>query len=181
MRAEAVQPRGMISNAMLGTALYVGAAVMLFSGLISAAMVLRSGAGHWPPVDEPRLPAALTGSNMLVLLSSGVLVWGARRARSLPWRRRALGGATALGAVFLCVQGVEWVRLLAAGVRMSSGPYGAVFYTLVGAHAGHVLGGLVVLAVTWQRVRRSTGDVAACSLYWGFVVLLWPVLHALVY
>ena len=181
MRLEAAHPGVAISNAVLGTALYVGAAVMLFGGLISAAMVLRAGAGAWPPVGQPRLPAVVTGVNLLILLASGVLVWWARRTRTLAGRRRALGAATALGAVFLCAQGAEWMRLLAAGLRMSSGPYGAVFYTLVGAHAVHVLGGLAVLGVTWHRVRHATGDVAACSLYWGFVVILWPVLYVLVY
>lgn len=170
-----------VSNAVLGTALYIGAAVMLFGGLIGAALVLRAGTASWPASDPGRLPVAVTGANMLVLLVSGGFVWRAQRMPIRAGRRRALDAATVLGAVFLCVQGAEWAVLLAHGLRVASGPYGAVFYTLVGAHAVHALGGLVVLLITASRIRRGAGDVAACALYWGFVVLLWPVVYVLVY
>lgn len=170
-----------VSNAVLGTALYIGTAVMLFGGLISAALVLRAGTAAWPASDPGRLPVAVTGANLLVLLASGGLVWWAQRTPVRGRRRRVLDAGAVLGAVFLGVQGAEWVQMLAHGLRMSSGPYAAVFYTLVGAHAVHALGGLAVLFVTAYRVRRGAGDVAACALYWGFVVLLWPVIYVLVY
>jgi pimeloyl-ACP methyl ester carboxylesterase len=32
-----------------------------------------------------------------------------------------------------------------------------------------------------HEARKGRGDLAACTLYWGFVVLLWPVLYVLVY
>ena len=169
-----------VSNATLGTALYVGAALMLFSGLISTTLVLRAGAGAWPPVGQPRLPLPVTAANMLLLGASGLLVWRAHREPRGASRLRALQAGALLGAAFLCVQGIEWARMLAHGLRVSSGPYGATFYTLLGTHAVHVLGGVVALFLTVQRLRRGAGDVGACLLYWGFVVLLWPVLYVLV-
>jgi heme/copper-type cytochrome/quinol oxidase subunit 3 len=167
------------SNAVIGTAVYIAAALMFFGGLISAYLVVRAGAGVWPPSGQPRLPILVSALNTLVLFASGALAyraWRAAPASSL----QALRRAALLGVLFLVVQGFEWTRLLLYGLRASTS-YGATFYTIIGAHALHALGGLVALFVTMQHVRRGSGDVAACSLYWGFVVLLWPVLYALVY
>jgi heme/copper-type cytochrome/quinol oxidase subunit 3 len=174
-------PRVTVSNALLGTGLYVATAIMFFGGLISAYMVLRAASSAWPPADQPRLPVAVTGVNTLVLLASGVCVWLSSRASDLRTRMRTLGAAVLLGVLFVGVQGFEWIRLVGYGLRASSGSYGATFYTIVGAHAVHALGGIATLVVTRRLVRRGRGDVAAALLYWGFVVLLWPVLYALVY
>ena len=46
-----------ISNAVLGTLIFVIVEVMLFAGLISAFCIVRTSAlGSWPPPDQPRLP-----------------------------------------------------------------------------------------------------------------------------
>ena len=104
---------------------------------------------------------------------------------------RGLAGgllATAiLGALFLGVQGVEWVRLVRFGLTLSAGPYGATFYTLIGIHGLHVLGALLWLLVMLlgaARRRFPAGRRVAlelCGMYWYFVVGLWPVLFGLVY
>jgi len=63
---------------------------------------------------------------------------------------------------------------------MQSGMFGSIFYTIVGAHALHVAGGLVLLAVcAFGRVATTT--FRAARMYWIFVVALWPVIWALVY
>lgn len=169
-----------LSNAVLGTATYVATAVMFFGGLISAYLVLRAGTATWPPAGQPRLPVLVTGVNTLVLLASGLCVW---RAAVVDHVRaaRPLVAAILLGSAFLCVQGVEWTRLLSFGLRASSGSYGATFYTIVGAHALHALGGVIALLVTAHRMKSGRGDRSASALYWGFVVLLWPVLYVAVY
>ena len=170
-----------VSNAVLGTAIYIATALMFFGGLMSAALIVRAGAPAAPAPGVPRLPVLVTGLNMAVLCASGVLVWRAWRAHTRESRLRALLAAVLLGTLFAGVQGAEWARLLAHGVRVSSGQQAATFYTLVGAHALHVAGGLAALVVTWRRAHQGRGDLAACLLYWGFVVLLWPVIYALVY
>jgi heme/copper-type cytochrome/quinol oxidase subunit 3 len=168
----------------------IAAEVMLFAGLISSFLVLRMGAAQWPPPLQPRLPIAITGVNTVVLLASSVAVAGAVHAM----RRGAvaavgtrLGVAAALGAVFLAVQGYEWIRLIGFGLTLASGPYGGTFYTLIGAHALHVVGALVWLAFTYRLVRRGrirparSAALRACAMYWHFVVGLWPVLYVAVY
>jgi heme/copper-type cytochrome/quinol oxidase subunit 3 len=100
---------------------------------------------------------------------------------------RFLSLTAGLGALFLVVQGYEWSRLIGYGLTVSSGAYGATFYTLIGAHAAHVVGALAWLAVTLSLAARGrfldgrTAILRACAIYWHFVVALWPVLYVSVY
>jgi cytochrome c oxidase subunit 3 len=163
---------------------------MFFAGLVSAFWVLRLAAPVWPPPLQPRLPVGVTGLNTLVLLGSSVAVLTGVRALRAGRRGaaiRQLGLAASLGAVFLLVQGYEWVRLIGFGLTMSSSTYGATFYTLIGAHGLHVLGALSWLALVLLAARRGRYTPRAhvgasvCAMYWHFVVALWPVLYVLVY
>ena len=93
---------------------------------------------------------------------------------------------TALGALFLAIQGSEWARLIRFGLTMTSSLYGGMFYLIVGAHALHLVVAVAVLLFVASRVWRGRYDVdfrgvVACSVYWSFVVILWPIIYALVY
>jgi heme/copper-type cytochrome/quinol oxidase subunit 3 len=177
-------------NAILATIFLIAAEVMFFAGLVSAFSVLRLAAPVWPPPLQPRLPVGVTGINTLILLASSVAVVAGLRALRADRRSIAInrfGLAAGLGALFLLVQGYEWIRLLGFGLTMSSSTYGATFYTLIGAHGLHVLVALVWLAVTLALLAqdrfgaRCPAAVRACALYWHFVVTLWPILYVSVY
>jgi cytochrome c oxidase subunit III len=169
---------------------FLSAEVMFFAGLVSAFFVLRLAAPMWPPPLQPRLPVLVTGLNTLVLLASSVAMLGALHAvrrgdgRALVQR---LGATAALGTLFLAVQGYEWTRLIQYGLTVTSGAYGATFYTLIGTHAAHVLGALVWLSVTLVLAARGrfldgrTTVLRTCATYWHFVVALWPILYVTVY
>jgi heme/copper-type cytochrome/quinol oxidase subunit 3 len=179
-----------LDNARLAMLVLMSGEVMFFSGLVSAYLVLRSAAPVWPPPLQPRLPIAVTGANTLVLLASSVCMAAAVRAcrqHEARGLRRWLAATAVLGALFLAVQGYEWVRLVRFGVTLSSGVFGGTFYTLIGAHAAHVLGALVWLTVTLVLALRGAFDgargtpVETCAMYWHFVVALWPLLYLAVY
>ena len=161
--------------------------VMFFAGLISAYLVLRTGAAQWPPPLQPRLPVVVTGLNTLVLLASSLAMARIQRDRVRARVVRGLTVTAALGVVFLAVQGYEWTQLVRYGLTMASGAYGATFYTLIGVHALHVVFALVWLGIVWAGVRRGrfleppAAGLGACALYWHFVVALWPVLYVTVY
>ena len=173
----------------LGVLIFVGSEVMLFAGLISSFLVSRASAPFWPPANQPRLPLAITGLNTALLVLSGLTMW-----RVLPSIRRHdktgalrwMGATIALGAVFLAIQGSEWVRLIRFGLTMTSSVYGGMFYLIVGAHALHLVVAVAVLSFVTARVWRGRYEVdfrgvVACSVYWSFVVILWPIIYALVY
>jgi heme/copper-type cytochrome/quinol oxidase subunit 3 len=92
-----------------------------------------------------------------------------------------------LGSTFLVIQGNEWIRLIHFGLTASSSVYGGLFYALIGAHAVHVLCGLIWVIVVRVQARRGRYSKSRCAsvqtsaMYWTFVVALWPVLYGLVY
>lgn len=164
--------------------------IMFFGGLVSAFLILRMTSALWPPPLQPRLPIGVTGVNTLVLLASSVAMVAASRVlerddmRGLVRRLLVVGG---LGVAFLAVQGYEWVRLVSFGLTVSSGAYGGAFYTLIGAHAAHVVAAviwvaaMVLLAARGRFADGRTGPLRACAIYWHFVVALWPILYVAVY
>lgn len=179
-----------VSNARLGLLMFLGAEAMFFAGLIGAFLVFRIGSSTWPPPFQPRLPVLVTGINTVILLCSGFTMHQALRAiqaGQLPLLIRRLLLTALLGTLFLTIQGYEWVRLVQFGLTMSSGIYGSTFYTLIGCHGLHVLGAVVWLALVLVQARRGRFDwrnhtgIELCSMYWTFVVGLWPVLYGLVY
>lgn len=176
--------------ARVGLVVFLAAEAMLFAGLVAAYLVLRLGAPGWPPPLQPRLPQALSAANTALLVAS---LWPLRRARAALRRgdprgvRRGLGAAGTLGAAFLGLQGVEWVRLLAFGLRASDGVYGGLFYLTVGAHGVHVLGAVGwLLGLRWAPSvttlsPRGAVRVNLAGTYWTFVVALWPIIYVLLY
>ena len=179
-----------LDNLRLALLFFMGAEAMFFGALVSGLFVLRVGMAAWPPPLEPRLPLGVTTGNTLVLISSSVSMVAALRALRRRDRRRfvrMLATTAALGALFLALQGYEWVRLIGFGLTLSSSVYGATFYSLIGLHGLHVAGALVWLLATTllaSRQRFADGRIApvqACAMYWHFVVGLWPVLFVAVY
>jgi heme/copper-type cytochrome/quinol oxidase subunit 3 len=178
------------SNAWLAMIMFLGAEAMFFAGLMGAFLVFRVGSPVWPPPFQPRLPATVTFVNTLILLLSAVTMRVALLANRRGERKRLvklLSWTAMLGAVFLLIQGFEWMRLLHFGLTLSSSVYGGLFYTLIGFHGAHVLGALVWLIAVWSKARqgkytgRNAVGLQTCSMYWIFVVALWPVLYGLVY
>ncbi len=186
-------PRGgrepVVSNAHLGVMVLLAAETMLFMGLVGAYVLYRNAAPVWPPSGLPRLPLLVTWLNTAVLVSSGYTMHRARRAAHAGEAAavvRCLAGTATLGVLFLIVQGSEWLRLIQHGLTLSSGTFGASFYTVIGLHGAHVLAAVVwllgVCAVASTRgLPRARVIVEVCAVYWYFVVALWPVLFALLY
>lgn len=179
-----------LDNVRLAMIMLMSGEAMFFGGLVSAYFVLRSVAVAWPPPLQPRLPVAVTALNTVVLLASSVTMRRAMRALAAGDRFglvRRLTATAGLGALFVVVQGLEWMRLVHFGLTVSSGSFGSTFYTIIGTHAAHVVGALawltaVLLLALAGRVRPGRDAAArACAMYWHFVVGLWPILYVTVY
>ncbi|MEK6711417.1 MAG: heme-copper oxidase subunit III [Nitrospinota bacterium] len=180
----------LLSNAQLAMMVVIAAEVMFFAGLIGAFLVFRFSGRPWPPPFQPRLPVGITAVNTLILLASSWTMIRAQRALrrgDRPDLVRFLGLTGALGAVFLLIQGYEWMRLLSFGLTASSGVYASTFYTIIGSHGVHVLCGVLWLLGVTARAAGGAyaperrGAVVPCGMYWHLVVGLWPVLFVLVY
>lgn len=182
------QRKPVIPSAVLGTLFIVVSEVMLFSGLISAFTINKSGAapGMWPMPGQPRLPVEATVLNTVLLILSGITLAVSQwlYSKKSPITHWVLLAAWAMGAGFVALQGVEWSQLLAQGLTLTSSPLGSFFYVIVGGHALHAICALFALFYAWvqmARGRSSPGLFFGTQTFWYFVVLMWPVIYLRVY
>ena len=97
---------------------------------------------------------------------------------------KRLAAATVLGGMFVALQGMEWLALIREGLTITSSTYGALFYTIIGAHAAHAVA--AILALAWAALRLGVGTLtrevlSTVAIFWYFVVLVWPFLYFVVY
>jgi cytochrome c oxidase subunit III len=159
---------------------------MLFICLASIFSWRKHAGGNW--VKTP-LPTVLYLNTLVLLASSGSLQLARRalvadRARGFRgWLYVTLG----LGLGFLAGQWLAWRKLLAAGFYLTGNPSSALFYVVTGAHALHLLGGLVALLYLTARAReirwglRRRTAVEVTSIYWHFMDALWLCLLGLLF
>lgn len=175
-----------LPNGVLGMLIFLLTEVMLFAGLISAFLIIKSQAIVWPPPGQPRLPVEETALNTAALLGSGVALYFARRVfrRSPSDALRPLGLAIALGLFFVVFQGFEWVAMLSQGLTMQSSSLGSFFYLIVGVHGLHAVCAIGLLVHVFLRLRRgwlSSSLLATSEVLWYFVVGVWPFIYLVVY
>lgn len=191
-----------LRRARLGLLVALTPVLMLFVSFTSA-YVVRQGlptldprtnqlVHDWIPVKLP----ALLWVNTLVLLLSSVGMELARRqtkfaaaavttkqvapvpvsaAGKAPWLTMTI----ALGLLFLSGQWMAWKQLAASGFYVATTPSSSFVYLLTGAHAVHLMGGVVALLVAGLFVllrrpvttRSIVVDVA--GWYWHFMAALW--------
>jgi len=142
----------------------------------------------WPPHGVELFdPFHLPLFNTLLLLTSGTTVTWAHHAlihgdkRGLRW---GLALTVALGAMFTCVQALEYSR---AGFSYSGNIYGATFFMATGFHGFHVVIGTIFLIVCLFRAQadqftpRHHLGFEFAAWYWHFVDVVWLFLFASIY
>ena len=201
--------RERLRRCRLGLAVGLVPVAMLFVAFTSAYLIRQSLSDwdshsnayirDWIPV---RLPLLLMVMNTLILALSSVSMELARRqvmresllaplasipgvaaedAKQFPW----LAVTAILGIGFLAGQFLVWRELAARGFYMASGPSSQFVHILTGAHAAHLIGGVVALLfavwATWRERpvanRRIAVDITAW--YWHFMGGLWIYIFAL--
>jgi cytochrome c oxidase subunit 3 len=188
--AEEHHKPGGISSSLLGMVLFIASEVMFFGGLFGAYFTIRSAATQWPPPDTPHLSAPYAAVLTTILVASSVTmqfgVWAIRKNNQ---RRLVLWLAVSLllGAIFLCMQALEYANLIEEGLTLSSGVFGSTFYTLTGFHGAHVAGGAAFILIVLLRARsgqftaRYHDTVEMASYYWHFVDVVWLGLFSTIY
>lgn len=161
------------------------AVVSSFFALILSAYALRMELGDWVPMTEPQL---LWLNTAMLITASGVLQWTRNAAIAGQESRLSPGllitGVLTLG--FVLGQFIAWQQLQNSGQLITNNPSNAFFYFLTGAHAVHILGGLVVWARATFKVVLGKGEamqirrsIELCTIYWHFLLLVWLVLFGL--
>jgi heme/copper-type cytochrome/quinol oxidase subunit 3 len=173
-----------VSSGNMGFWLFIASEVMLFGALFSSYALLRVAATDWPAVGT-MLNTQLGLTNTMVLMLLTAVAWRAGRARPDAARGRLLV-ATALGVLFLIIKGLEYRAEVVHGLVPATSTFMAMYYTLTGIHAAHVVGGM--LANLWVMAgAKSVGDAMTAgrlkvlARYWVFVDLVWLIIFAGLY
>lgn len=180
-----------ITNAKLGTWCFLASEVMLFGGLFSAYVLLRTGASSWPAGSE-LLNVPLATFNTLVLITSSVtmvMAWASIAGGELAKFRRHLGFTILLGITFLVAKSFEYGAKFSHHHFPRSDIFYAIYFTLTGLHGLHVLGGILLNSyylfpgsALWQKEpEQFTGRIECAGLYWHFVDLVWIFLFPVLY
>lgn len=179
----------LVLRTKIGMLFFLATEVMFFAALLASFVVIKAGLSVWPPVGQPRLPVAITAVNTAILLLSLVTFYFAASRYFLAQTKTFMIGlflTCIMGGAFLMIQGHEWLELIRFGMATSNNVYAGVFYVIVGAHALHVLGGLLLLLFILYKANSSTQKsldslVVAGKMYWTVVVLMWPVIYYFLY
>jgi cytochrome c oxidase subunit III len=191
-----------LRRARLGLLVALTPVLMLFVSFTSA-YVVRQGlptldprtnqlVRDWIPVKLPMLLLVNTG---VLLLSSMGMELARRQVNhaaetsgnastaeapagnegKMPW----LGITIVLGLAFLFGQWTAWKQLAANGFYVATTPSSSFVYLLTGAHAVHLMGGVLALLVAgmfallrWPVTTRSI-VVDVTAWYWHFMAALW--------
>jgi cytochrome c oxidase subunit 3 len=164
--------------------LALGAILMFFMALISA-WVVRKGLST-PSLEAPiGLPWRLLILNTMVLLASSASLEAARRSQraSDPAAfRKWWYATTAFGLAFLIGQFAAWRILAGQGIYLASNPDASFFYLFTGAHAIHLLGGILgLLVVARKPLHQLTLATATrvATMYWHFLTIIWASIFLL--
>jgi cytochrome c oxidase subunit 3 len=179
--------KGSPSPRRFSTAITIGmiSILMFFMALASAFLVLRHSSEMWVTVHLPRI----LWVNTLVLLGSSFTLERARSRLSLRdilGFRRLWFATTLMGFVFVGGQLVAWHQLVTQGMYIASNQASSFFYIFTGAHAVHLLGGVVALLfVALHNFEKSQISISIAaeitSYYWHFMDGLWFFLFVLLY
>ena len=178
-------------NAKLGIWLFLSSEVMLFGGLFASYIMLRVGAVHWPH-GSTLLSIPIGTFNTMVLITSSVTMvfaWVSLKEKNLVRFRLFLGATIALAFTFLIVKTFEYGAKFHHHLFPKESTYLAIYFTLTGLHALHVIGGIIVNsyfigpgAKLWQSdPERFTNRIEVAGLYWHFVDLVWIFLFPVLY
>ena len=186
-----VRPDTGLTNPKLGVWLFLASEVMLFGSLFSAYALLRSGAPMWPD-QSATLSVPLATLNTVILIASSVtmvMAWASLKDRSLSKYRLYMGLTLLGGALFLVVKAFEYGDKFSHGLLPSTNNFLALYFTLTGLHAIHVIAGMVVNAYLWgpgtkmwqHDPVRFTNRIEIAGIYWHFVDLVWIFLFPVLY
>jgi len=183
--SASAQPMDKTSTGRIALLITLGSESVFFLTLLVAYVALRDEVSWNVPHTIIRLSIPIV--NTCVLFISTIMAYQAhiaiRRDNRLALRNYLLI-TILLGLAFVAGQIYEFSH---AGLHIGDQSFGGVFFTLMGFHALHVLGGVVFLILNF--LRTSLGDFNALRheavelgvWFWYYVAAVWLVLFAALY
>jgi len=178
-------------NAKLGVWLFLASEVMLFGALFSSYILLRTGSPSWPNgASILNIPLAMT--NTFVLITSSVtmvMAWASLKIKNLKKFKFYSGMTLLLAFIFLIIKVFEYSAKFHHELYPGTSTFLAIYFTMTGLHALHVIGGIIVIGYFWGpgsrmwliEPERFTNRIEVVGLYWHFVDLVWIFLFPVLY
>ena len=172
---------------MFGFIVFLLSESVIFLSFFVGYIVYKTSVADWLPAGVEGLEVREPFINTVVLVSSSFVIYFAERFlhKENLWGFRAFWLLTmAMGSFFLYGQAVEWMGL---PFGFTSGVFGGAFYLLTGFHGLHVLTGVLLQGIMLGRsfipnnYQGGEYGVAATSLFWHFVDVIWIMLFILIY
>jgi cytochrome c oxidase subunit III len=161
--------------------LFIASVMMLFAAWTSAYIVKRGDIG-WAEIV---IPSQFYTNTIIILISSLTMIWAVKCARNDQQEKLkvAMALTTLFGVAFLVGQIIAYNELVALKEFFTGGNVSHSFiYVISGAHAAHVIGGVVYLLIVLVAVfgnKVHSGNmtrIEMCATYWHFLGLLWVYL-----
>jgi cytochrome c oxidase subunit 3 len=159
--------------------LFIATVIMLFAAWTSAYIVKRGDIG-WAEII---LPNQFYINTVIIALSSVTMFWASQAAKrdSYEMLKLAMSITVVLGFAFLVGQIMAYSEMVnELKQHLTGGNVSHSFiYVLSGAHAVHVIGGvvcLVVVLVSAFRLKINSKNMVSiemCATYWHFLGVLW--------
>lgn len=184
-----IRPDTGLYNSKLAIWLFLASEVMLFAGFFAAYALLRTGSPEWPR-HAMNIPMAALNTGVLVASSmTMVMSWASLKMGDMAKHRRYLTATLVLAALFLGIKFLEYAEHLRAGQGPSHDTFFAIYFTMTGLHALHIVGGMLVMVyflgpgakLATQNPAQFTNRIEATGLYWHFVDLVWIFLFPMLY
>jgi cytochrome c oxidase subunit III len=169
---------------MMAVWILIASTAVVFLAFTIAFGARRAAAEEWTGIP---LPGILWANTTILIASSAGLELARRSLRGgrRLWFTKAWLAGTVLGFTFLFGQAKAWLDLSSAGIYLASSTGSAFFYILTGAHAFHLLGGVLALSYVAVKAfrfqlgpaKRTAADASAC--FWHFLGVVWIGIIAL--
>jgi len=171
--------------------LFLVSEAAIFGALFAHHYYARAHFPIWPPEGAPELETRIPAIATLILMSSSFTMQWAHQALlkgKMVLSQRWVLLSIILGTIFLSCQAYEWGFLKAFDqFTLKSGTFGTSFYMMTGFHGLHVSMGLIVLTLTYVRLRlkhftpQNHFFFTGSSWYWHFVDIVWVFLFGTIY
>ena len=163
--------------------------IIMFSAFFAAYAVLKDGTADGPTgrqIFDLQNTAIETACLLASSFTCGMasLALGARKALAF---YAAMSVTFLFGAVFLLLELIEFVGLVAQGAGPGRSAFLSSFFTLVGCHGLHVFCGLLWLLTMMAQVyaKGFRADimrrVMCFSLFWHALDIIWVAVFTVVY
>jgi heme/copper-type cytochrome/quinol oxidase subunit 3 len=181
-----------LTNGKIGIWLFLASEIMLFGAFFATYIVMRMGSDHWPHGwEDQNVPMGTLNTGVLITSSVTMVMAWASLERSDLKKFQQFGAATvALGFVFLIIKYFEYTHHFHDGMYPRTNNYLAVYFTMTGLHALHVIFGMAVNGYFtvagrsyWDGGERQLliNRVENAGLFWHFVDIVWIFLFPVLY